>query len=117
MSRFLYKNMQDVGPYSINGRGNTQCVVASIYADGPPSELIATIGICAYPESGSDIWRAMHMPGVFPVMTDPNQCPNEPWVAVILHAGFFSRFIDLDWLGDFERCLGWAWLTSISLDA
>jgi hypothetical protein len=33
-----------------------------------------------------------------------------PWCAVILTPNAARQIDQMDWLGDFERCLAWAWL-------
>jgi hypothetical protein len=63
---------------------------------------VATIGVADDEASASEIWPAlvkMHGGGA------PAQ-PPLPWCAVVLHAVAPAY----EWLGDFERCLAWAWL-------
>lgn len=36
--------------------------------------------------------------------------PGTPWVAVRLLPGLQADLSATDWLGDFERCVGWTWL-------
>src|SRR5690606_41433040 len=67
--------------YSISGRRAGKCLVATVYADGPPSELIATIGVAAHSKCGAMLWRELHRWGVVPVVTDPERPAAEPWVA------------------------------------
>lgn len=38
------------------------------------------------------------------------ECPGEPWCAVRLEPGIALYPETAHWLGDFERCLAWAWL-------
>jgi len=97
--------------YSISGRRSGKCLVATVYADGPPSELIATIGVAAHSRCGSRLWRELHRWGRVPVVTDPERPPPEPWVAAALDEGAAHHLDAMEWLGDFERCLGWAWVT------
>jgi len=99
-----------VGAYSLNGRGTGRCLVASVYADGPPSVLIATIGVAAHSRCGARLWRDLHRWGQVPVVTDPDDCPPEPWVAAALDEGLAAYPQAAEWLGDFERCLAWAWI-------
>lgn len=37
--------------------------------------------------------------------------PGTPWLAVRLLPGLQTDVPATDWLGDFERCVAWAWLT------
>lgn len=99
--------------YSIGGRASSKCLVATVWADGPPSVVICTIGIAAHSRCGSRLWRELHHWGETPVVTDPERCPPEPWVAAALDAGIVQHMEASRWLGDLERCLGWAWLSII----
>jgi len=36
--------------------------------------------------------------------------PKAPWCAVSLHTGLMLYMLDAAWMGDFERCVAWAWL-------
>lgn len=103
----------NVGPYSISGRASSKCLVATVWADGPPSEVIATIGIAAHSRCGASLWRNLHRWGETPVVTDPESWPEEPWIAVALDAGIVRHEDATAWLGDFERCLAVAWLAMI----
>jgi hypothetical protein len=96
--------------YSIAGRRAGKCMVATVYADGPPSVLICTIGVAAHSRCGSRLWREMHRWGTTPVATSPDRCPHEPWCAAALDEGAVTHPDAMTWLGDFERCLAWAWV-------
>lgn len=97
--------------YSLSGRASSRCLVATVWADGPPSEIVATIGIAAHSKCGASLWRELHRWGQTPVVTGPHHCPPEPWVAAALDAGIVRHMDAAHWLGDFERCLAWAWVT------
>ena len=98
--------------YSVTGRASGRCLVATVYADGPPSELVATIGVATHSRCGASLWRNLHQWGRTPVVTDPTRCPPEPWVAVALDEGAAPHEDAMHWLGDFERCLAWAWVSA-----
>jgi len=100
-----------VGAYSVAGRCSARCLVVTVYADGPPTELVCTIGVAAHSRCGATLWRNLHQWGQVPVRTDPTQCPPEPWVAAALDEAAASHPDAMAWLGDFERCLAWAWLS------
>ncbi|MDQ3562852.1 MAG: hypothetical protein M3436_01505 [Pseudomonadota bacterium] len=72
---------------------------------GPP-------GVAAHSRCGAALWRELHRWGKTPVVTDPERCPPEPWVAVALDAGITQHMDATEWLGDFERCLAWAFRLS-----
>lgn len=101
-----------VGPYSISGRCTSRCLTATVWADGPPSVAIASLGVAGHSRCGATLWRALHTWGDAPVSTDPARCPPEPWVAVALDAGIARHLDATAWLGDFARCLGWAFLVA-----
>lgn len=77
---------------------------------------IAEVGIAAHSRCGATLWRNLHAMAAqqgATVATDATHCPPEPWVAALLHAGA-SIYIDaMSWLGDFERCLAWAWWENV----
>lgn len=37
--------------------------------------------------------------------------PDAPWCAVVLHPSLSAYRGDVEWMGDFERCIAWAWIT------
>lgn len=98
-----------VGGYHLNGRATSRCLVATVWA-GAPSVVIATIGVAGHSRCGATLWRELHKWGESPVVTDPAQCPPEPWVAAALDAGISEHMEAAHWLGDLENCLAWAFL-------
>ena len=48
---------------------------------------------------------------VFGFLGKALQAPGTPWCAVALHPGFLEQHGASAWIGDFERCIAWAWLT------
>jgi len=99
--------------YSVGGRGQGRCLVATVWADGPTSEIIASIGIAAHNRCGAVVWRALHQYGRLPVVTDPDSQPQPPWCAAALEIGILRHMDASEWLGDFERCLAWAWIRTL----
>lgn len=98
-----------LGDYTLTGRASGRCLVAIVHAGGS-QEPVATIGVAGHSKCGAWLWRELHTWGQVPVVTDPARCPAEPWVAVALDTGALTHRDTLDWLGDFERTLAWAWL-------
>lgn len=96
--------------YSVGGIAAGKCLVATVWADGPPSEVVATIGVAGGSKCGATLWRALHKWGETPVVTDAARMPPKPWVAAALDAAIVRHMDAAEWLGDFERCLAWAWL-------
>lgn len=99
-----------VGAYSITGQASSSCLTLSVMADGPPPELICSIGVALRSLCGATLWRRLHRWSDAPALTDASRCPPEPWVAAGLSAGIARHPDALAWLGDMERCLAWAWL-------
>jgi hypothetical protein len=79
-------------------------------ASGADYVVIATIGVAGHSRCGATLWRELHRWGETPVVTDPEHCPPEPWVAAAVDAGITQHLEAAHWLGDFERVLGWAFL-------
>jgi len=110
-----------VGDYHLTGRAGGRCLVANVWPGRPAPMLnepslpapLVTIGIAAHSACGARLWRILHQHGETPVVTDPARCPPEPWVAVAIDAGLAHHPEAAHWLGDFERCLGWAWIGAI----
>lgn len=98
-----------VGDYYLSGRATSKCMVATVMS-GAPSVVIATIGVALHSQCGARLWRELHTWGETPVVTDPNQCPPEPWVAAALDVGIAQHMEAAHWLADFERVLAWAFL-------
>ncbi|MGH8519851.1 MAG: hypothetical protein ACREU9_00095 [Gammaproteobacteria bacterium] len=97
--------------YSLGGRAASKsCLAATVWAGGPPSVCVATIGVALHSRCGAGLWRELHRWGETPVVTDPERCPPEPWVAAVLNTGIAAHMDATEWLGDFERCLAWAFL-------
>jgi hypothetical protein len=91
--------------YEINGARWGRSMVATIWRGDAP---LVTLGVAVHSRDGAQLWRTLHTQAELPVETSPDNCPPEPWVAVLLHVGLALYPDAADWLGDFERCLAWA---------
>lgn len=74
---------------------------------GPAMPLV-TLGVAQRSRQGAALWALLvnafgQKPGL--------QEPGAPWLAVALHPSAAAYTGALDWLGDFERCIAWAWIT------
>ncbi|HWR36392.1 MAG TPA: hypothetical protein VN622_11035 [Clostridia bacterium] len=95
--------------YTINITDEGRCMIATIYTpDGMP---LVTIGVAAHSLRGAAVWRMLHETGSMEYATSPNEVPGEPWCAVRLDVGLPFYPEAAAWLGDFERCLAWAWMS------
>lgn len=76
---------------------------------------VVTFGVAAHSRAGAGLWRVLHQPrgGIAtPYATSPDRVPPEPWVAARMEAGV--ALVDpeaLTWIADFERVVGWAWIS------
>lgn len=76
----------------------------------PPIPLV-TLGVAPTSLASAELWRKM-VPGGGEEQLPQPPAPSVPWVAVRLHETATLWPEALSWLGDFERCLAWAWVRS-----
>lgn len=101
-----------LGDYTLTARASGKCLLAIVR--GPnETEPLATIGVAAHSRCGAWLWRELHTWGETPVVTGADRCPPEPWVGVALDRRAVAHPDAMAWLGDFERCLGWAWVVRL----
>lgn len=61
--------------------------------------------------------RSRHAAALWPLLValdgaaDGLQRPPSPWCAVSLQLGLLLHPTASEWLGEFERCVAWAWIT------
>lgn len=89
--------------YTISALISGQCMSAQVFADANELPLIS-FAVAARERCGAAIWKKLGGP-------DGKQ-PDAPWLAVRLEVGIVSSMAATEWLGDFERCVGWAFLES-----
>jgi hypothetical protein len=94
--------------YSLSGAAEGRCLTATVWSDGEVP--LVTIGVAGEPECGAELWRGLHESTDQPLTTDPAAQSPVPWCAARLEAPAILHPGALTWLGDFERCLAWAWL-------
>lgn len=69
---------------------------------------MVTFGVAQRSRQGADLWALLvaqfgAVPGI--------RKPAEPWCGVVVHEAAGAYRGDLHWVGDFERCVAWAWIT------
>lgn len=69
---------------------------------------MVTFGVATRTRQGAPLWGMMIKafdckPGL--------QQPDTPYCAVAIHPSITIYKGPVDWLGDFERCVAWAWIT------
>lgn len=70
---------------------------------------LATVAVAANGKVSMRLWEELRNPppGMTPAVGDP---PQAPWCAVRLYPALKLDPEAAAWLGDFERCLAWAWI-------
>lgn len=73
---------------------------------------LATCGVAVTPEASPILWDFMadeyrREMGEAPPALRPAAVP---WCGVILHKTALLDVPAMEWLGDFERCVAWAWI-------
>ena len=85
-----------------------KCLIATVWANGSQSEVMAAISISLHSRCGAVLWRNMHRLKRPTVVTDTDRCPSEPWVATEIDQRALCRD-SLEWIDDFGLSLAWAW--------
>jgi hypothetical protein len=75
--------------------------------NGPVMPLV-TFGVAGDSLQGKELWEALT--AKFETKLGLIQ-PDAPWCIVAIHPTVIAYPSALAWLGDFERCIAWAWLT------
>lgn len=69
---------------------------------------LVTFGVAQRSRHGAVLWGMMIKAfGCKPGL----QAPQTPFCAVAIHPGIAIYKGPVEWLGDFERCVAWAWIT------
>jgi hypothetical protein len=90
--------------YEITGLISGQCMSAQVFAVGQELPLVS-IAIAARERCGAALWQQLG--------GEEGKQPDAPWLAAKLEIGLATLDPAMHWLGDFERCLGWAFLESL----
>jgi len=93
---------------TVSGAAEGRCLTATVWSNR--TVPLVTIGVAGEPECGAELWRGLHEYTDQRLTTDPAAQPPLPWCAARLEAPAILHPGALTWLGDFERCLAWAWL-------
>ena len=69
---------------------------------------IVTMGLAQRPDGAAVLWQQMiDVFGAAP----GTEMPPTPWCAIAPHPALIQYQDAAEWLGDFERCVAWAWIT------
>lgn len=69
---------------------------------------LVTFAVAQDSANGDDLWE--RLAGRFGAAPGLRK-PPEPWCGVVVHPALALDGAARDWLGDFERCVAWAWIT------
>jgi hypothetical protein len=102
--------------YAMTGTAQGRCLIATAW--GPSGTPLVTIGVATRSLCGAPLWRILHDPAgriaaQTPLASNGQRCPEEPWCAARLEIGLAVDHDAAHWLGDWERCLAWAWLSRL----
>lgn len=93
--------------YVLTGAIDGRCAVFTVsYAEAP----VATIGASLHSRCGAKLWRSLHESYAGDLATDPDKPPPTPWCAARLEIGIALHPDANEWLGDFEKSLGWTFI-------
>ena len=90
--------------YRLTGNAHGSALLATVCVGEQP---LVTIGVAARSQSSARLWEELI--NVKTVRDDVAR-PEAPWCAVRLHSHLLLDPMAASWLGDFERCLAWAWI-------
>ncbi len=100
------------GGYSALALQHDGALIVTVY--GPTPELgepmpLATFGVATSARHATPLWDMLvqSQPGVRPGLRQP----ATPWCAVVPYLSLLLHAEAVSWLGDFERCAAWAWVT------
>lgn len=77
---------------------------------GKPPPLI-TMGVAKKSRHSATLWPLMTGP-VMPAAKPCIQCPDTPLLAVAIWPTIALHTDALEWIGDLEQCIAWAWMES-----
>lgn len=86
-------------------------LVVTVYGHQPdigPRLPLVTFGVAQRSRQGESLWALLV--ANFGADTTAKR-PREPWCAVALHPALIHDLSAMQWLGDFERCCAWVWIT------
>ena len=100
----------DMARYSLTATSAGRCLLATVWREAAP---ICTIGIAGHARCAGRLWTVLHTTATTPLSTTEDDRPQAPWCAARLEPGLATHIAAAEWLGDYERCLAWAWLSRV----
>lgn len=72
---------------------------------------LVTFAVAQESANGDELWNKFaERFGIVPGLNKP----PEPWCGVVIHPGLAFNSEANEWLGDFERCIAWTWISHVS---
>jgi len=95
----------------LTGAAEGRCMTATVWTRDPDAgdTPLVTIAVALHSRCGARLWELIHAHTSLPVETSSQQQAAVPWVAARLEPGIARHPRAAEWLGDYERCLAWAW--------
>lgn len=104
----LLAPMSDYGARCLTQDG---ALVVTVYAPQPQvgqRPPLVTFGVAHRSRQGAALWTELLKVG--PAAPGTRE-PRAPWCGVHVHPSIVGYMDALSWLGDFERCVAWAWIS------
>lgn len=82
----------------------------------PQGPALVTIALAMQARQGGALWRSLRRFSSLgqPVLVSDPLPPAAPWLAAIVHAAAMTPpHPALEWMGDAERCIAWAWIDGV----
>lgn len=91
--------------YSASAHIEQGGLVMTVFAG---ADALVTFAVAARSRQSDPLWAYMTAQhGAAPGLA----APAVPWLAVALRPGLVAHSAAIEWVGDFERCVAWAWLS------
>lgn len=99
-----------VDGYSVTMSSTYSALVVTVWYGTQNPLPIVTFSCVTKSRNSLKIWRELHRYATLPTQTQEHNPPQTPYLAVSLHATAIDYSDAINWLGDFERCVAWAWI-------
>lgn len=101
----------NVPGYFLRATADGTSLVATVLRQEVP---VLTFGVALEAGAAANLWHMLHdehlRPAGFPPLeTSPTDVPMVPWCGVVF-LNYREVIRATEWLGDYERCITWAWI-------
>lgn len=95
------------GHYRIKATAVGSALLCTVLS--PRSAPLVTFGVAPRPRHSAKLWSALHETTP-DALTDAANPPETPWLGVRIEPSIVNDMSALEWLGDLERVVAWAWI-------